>query len=72
MKRKGIRTRPVGDVFTYQGKKYEVKEGKACVGCDFFGERGKPCEAAIQVFGLCFHGMRYDNKDVIFKEVCGE
>ena len=67
-----IRTRPIGYVFNQNGKKYKVCKGKGCDGCDFFKEGNKTCNARIDLAGLCFHGMRSDGVDVVFKEVKDE
>ena len=68
-----IRTRPVGDVFLWNGKRFEVVAcDDGCYGCSFYerDERGEQeCLADIEVCGLCFHGMRTDNKSVVFLEL---
>lgn len=68
-----IRTRPVGDVFVWNGKRYEVVAcDDECLGCGFYerDERGKMlCLADIVVCGLCFYGMRTDDKNVVFREL---
>lgn len=65
-----IRTRPVGDVFFQDGKKYEVVECEGgCMACDMYdGAPDDPCNARVEVCGLCYYGMRSDSKKVVFRE----
>lgn len=72
---KGIRTRPVGDVVTLNGRKYEVVEKKenTCLLCDLYdGAPDNPCSADVEVCGFCYKDFRTDNKSVAFKEVKDE
>lgn len=67
-----IRTRPIGDVFVMHGKKYKVVEcdSAGCQMCDMYdGAPDDPCSADIEVCGLCYKGMRKDDKQVYFKEL---
>ena len=65
-----IRTRPVGDVFLWNGKRFEVVAcNDGCLGCGMFDRMDGECLADIEVCGLCFHGMRTDDKNIVFREL---
>ena len=40
-----------------------------CEGCSLQNEKGLVCRGDVGVTGLCYDGMRRDNKQVVFKEV---
>lgn len=56
--------RKVGEVFTYNGKTYQVVKGDGCVGCSF---ANKKCSQRI--LGNCARSSRLDRINVIFKEI---
>ena len=67
-----IRTREVGEQFTMGGVLYEVVEAVTddpCEGCSLQNEKGLVCRGDVGITGLCYDGMRRDNKQVVFKEV---
>lgn len=57
--------RKVGEVFTYNGKTYQVVKSTTCIDCAF-SER--VCSLLKSYIGPCTN-MRSDNTSVIFKEV---
>ena len=57
--------RKVGEVFTYNGKTYQVVESSGCIGCDFTDE----CYTKLHITGKCGGGSRLDNTNVVFKEI---
>ena len=65
--------RNVGERFTMDGVLYEVAEAMnradPCDGCSLQNEKGLVCRGDVGVTGLCYDGMRRDNKQVVFKEV---
>lgn len=67
-----IKTREIGERFKMDGVLYEVVEAVTddpCEGCSLQNERGLVCKGNIGITGLCYDGMRRDNKQVIFKKV---
>lgn len=64
-----IRSRKIGEKFRIKGSEYIVTEASnemdPCKECAF--DRGKYCVVNIEVAGLCYKGMRYDDKQVCFK-----
>ena len=40
-----------------------------CDGCSLQNEKGLVCRGDVGITGLCYDGMRRDNKQVVFKEV---
>ena len=65
-----IRTRPVGDVFLWNGQRFEVVENEnGCLGCDMFDAFDAECVADIEVCGLCYKSMRTDSKSMVFRKV---
>ena len=65
-----IKTRPVGDVFTHEGRMYEVVAcDRGCRACDMYeGTPDDPCVSEIEVCGLCTGQMRSDGVDVVFRQ----
>ena len=57
--------RKLGEVFTYNGKTYQVVKGSECENCDVRWH----CISASSIAGTCFRGYRSDNTDIIFKEI---
>lgn len=69
---KRIKTREIGERFRMGGVLYEVAEAVTddpCEGCALQNEKGLVCGGDVSVTGLCYDGMRRDNKQVVFKEV---
>ena len=67
-----IKTREIGERFKLDGVLYEVVEAVTddpCEGCSLQNEKGLVCRGDIGITGLCYDGMRRDNKQVIFKKV---
>lgn len=67
-----LRTREIGERFTMDGVRYEVVEAVTddpCDGCSLQNEKGLVCRGDVGITGLCYDGMRRDNKQVVFKEV---
>ena len=56
--------RKIGEVFTYNGKTYQVVETNACKDCAF---KVRLCEAIESITGTCIPGERTDNTSVSFK-----
>ena len=56
--------RKIGEVFTYNGKTYQVIETNACKDCAF---KVRLCEAIESITGTCIPGERTDNTSVSFK-----
>ena len=56
--------RKVGEVFTYNGKTYQVIKANACRDCAF---KVRLCEAIESITGTCIPGKRTDNTSVSFK-----
>ena len=56
--------RKIGEVFTYNGKTYQVIETNACKDCAF---KVRLCEALESITGTCIPGERTDNTSVSFK-----
>ena len=57
--------RKLGEIFTCNGKTYQVVKGSKCENCDINGH----CVSTSSIVGLCFRGYRSDNTNIIFKEV---
>jgi hypothetical protein len=67
-----IKTREIGERFKMDGVLYEVAEAVTddpCEGCSLQNEKGLVCRGDVGITGLCYDGMRSDNKQVIFKDV---
>lgn len=58
--------RKVGEVFTYNGKTYQVIESFACIGCAFKNKRCTLIETSV---GHCAPSKRFDKINVVFKEI---
>lgn len=58
--------RKIGEVFTYNGKTYQVVESIVCARCAF---RGKLCGLIEPSIGGCMTSNRSDKTSVIFKEI---
>ena len=56
--------RKIGEIFTYNGKTYQVIETNACKDCAF---KVRLCEALESITGTCIPGERTDNTSVSFK-----
>ena len=70
-----IKTREIGERFKMDGILYEVVEAATddpCDGCSLQNEKGLVCRGDVGITGLCYDGMRRDNKQVVFKEVRNE
>ena len=67
--------RQIGEVFTYEGKTYQIiprEKEDCCTGCAF--DLGlyackKPRNEARNNFGYCYFRFRKDKKGIIFKEI---
>ena len=57
--------RKLGEIFTCNGKLYQVVKGSKCENCDINWH----CVSTSSIIGPCFRGYRSDNTDIIFKEV---
>lgn len=67
-----IKTRDVGERFEMDGVLYEVVEALTddpCEGCSLQNGKGLVCRGDVGITGLCYDGMRRDNRQVVFKEV---
>ena len=58
--------RKVGEVFTYNGKTYQVVKSDMCMDCAF---RENECSIIRSRIGLCATSPRSDKTDVVFKEI---
>ena len=56
--------RKIGEIFTYNGKTYQVIETNACKDCAF---KIQLCEAFKSITGTCIPGERTDHTSVSFK-----
>ena len=56
--------RKIGEIFTYNGKTYQVIETNACKDCAF---KVRLCEAIESITGTCIPGERTDSTSVSFK-----
>ena len=57
--------RKVGEVFTYNGKTYQVVKGTKCAYCDI----GRMCILKASIIGPCTPSARSDKTNVVFKEI---
>lgn len=57
--------RKLGEIFTCDGKTYQVVEGSKCENCDLRGH----CVSVANIAGTCFKDYRSDNTNIIFKEI---
>lgn len=58
--------RKLGEVFTYNGKTYQVIKGCGCIGCDFVN---RCYNFLYKIHSSCSNIYRKDNISVVFKEV---
>lgn len=58
--------RKIGEIFTYNGKIYQVVKSILCTHCAF---KGKLCGLIGPSAGNCMPNSRSDNTSVIFKEI---
>lgn len=58
--------RKIGEIFTYNGKTYQVVKSDRCMDCAF---RENECSIIKSRTGLCAASIRSDKTDVIFKEI---
>lgn len=59
--------RKIGEIFTYNGKTYQVVEGNTCESCAFM-KNGR-CFSISKLLGLCSYTNRTDKTGIIFKEI---
>ena len=59
--------RKIGEVFTYNGKTYQVVKDNTCEGCAFM--KNCHCFSIGKLLGLCSYTNRTDKIGVIFKEI---
>ena len=59
--------RKIGEVFTYNGKTYQVVESIRCDGCAF--NRSAKCSTIREPLGSCDSIKRKDRINVVFKEI---
>lgn len=58
--------RKIGEIFTYNGKMYQVVKSDICENCAF---RGNDCSILRSRIGLCVSSTRFDKINVVFKEI---
>ena len=59
--------RKLGEIFTYNGKIYQVVKGFSCKGCAFINNGC--CDLVNELLGPCDYTKRTDKTNVIFKEI---
>ena len=59
--------RKIGEIFTYNGKTYQVVESIRCNGCAF--NRSAKCSTIREPLGSCDSIRRKDRINVVFKEI---
>ena len=59
--------RKIGEVFTYEGKTYQVVKGLSCKDCAFSNTLCNSFQTLVA--GTCTLGSRKDNLNVVFKEI---
>lgn len=59
--------RKIGEVFTYNGKTYQLVKGITCKGCAFM--KNKDCHLINEFLGPCDYATRSDKTSIIFKEI---
>lgn len=59
--------RKIGEVFTYNGKTYQLVKGITCKGCAFM--KNKDCHLINEFLGPCDYATRSDRTGIIFKEI---
>ena len=58
--------RKLGEIFTYNGKIYQVVKSDTCTNCAF---RENDCSILRSRIGLCVSSIRFDKTNVVFKEI---
>lgn len=58
--------RKIGEIFTYNGKIYQVVKSDTCANCAF---RENDCSIIRSRIGLCVSNIRFDKTNVVFKEI---
>lgn len=58
--------RKIGEIFTYNGKIYQVVKSDICANCAF---RENDCSIIRSRIGLCVSSIRFDKTNVVFKEI---
>ena len=58
--------RKIGEIFTYNGKIYQVVKSDICANCAF---RENDCSILRSRIGLCVSSTRFDKTNVVFKEI---
>lgn len=58
--------RKIGEIFTYNGKMYQVVKSDICENCAF---RENDCSILRSRIGLCVSSTRFDKTNVVFKEI---
>ena len=58
--------RKIGEIFTYNGKTYQVVKSNMCMDCAF---KENECSILRSRIGLCTTSTRSDKTDVVFKEI---
>lgn len=58
--------RKIGEIFTYNGKMYQVVKSDICENCAF---RENDCSILRSRIGLCVSSIRTDKTNVMFKEI---
>lgn len=58
--------RKIGEIFTYNGKTYQVVKSDMCIDCAF---KENECSIIRSRIGLCTTSTRSDKTDVVFKEI---
>lgn len=67
-----IKEREIGERFKMDGVLYEVVEAVTddpCEGCSLRNENGLICRGDVYITGLCCDILRFDCKQVVFKDV---
>lgn len=59
--------RKLGEIFTYNGKIYQVVKDSSCKGCAFI-KKGC-CDLVNELLGPCDYTKRTDKTNIIFKEI---
>lgn len=59
--------RKLGEIFTYNGKTYQVVKGFSCNGCTFIKDSN--CDSINELLGPCDYTKRTDKTNVIFREI---
>lgn len=59
--------RKIGEIFTCDGKTYQVVKGITCEGCSFM--KNDHCFSINKLLGLCSDTNRTDKTGIVFKEI---